>query len=635
MSSIYIKDIEIENIEKILLGDNKFDDIRREIIRDFDNSFDVNACPGSGKTTVLLAKLMLLVDKMPFDDRKGVCIFTHTNVAVDEIKNRLGVKGEVLFKYPNYIGTIDSFVNKYLATPYYKNYYNKSIKSIDNDEYIREMGKILKDKGCKYDGKYKSWIENKVYFSENKLLNKEIYLKDSNLNVRSLDLENKLGYNIMMDTIRLILEKGFLTFRDSYYLSEIYIKCNEAIKELFKDRFKFVFIDEMQDTRIYQQNLLSKIFNNKDIIVQRFGDKNQDISPQNREDEKCGWTFHNVKEINTTKRYGSSISNVLNYIKYAGEEKLEGNSAIKSLDPHIIVYDNNTIEYVIYKFEELIEKYGLNKTYKCVGRIGVKPNKQDEITIPSYYNKFNKKSSNQVKNYKNELYKVINSNNINDYFDVILEVILRTIRDNGEKYEKSSFKNFLEENYSGEYNTLKQKSLDIYMKVKTDSSDIKILEKEILSFIDSYDKNMSTTYIEQYFKVEGSVNNLLKEIAVTEDNEDISSQIDTVNGVKGETHTATLYLQTKYTAGKNYVGDIDQIIDFMDGTKDICREKITDEGIISSLNIAYVAMSRPTHLLCVAIHIDTIENRIENLESIGYKVIGCTDEIDEKIKQTT
>lgn len=60
----------------------------------------------------------------------------------------------------------------------------------------------------------------------------------------------------------------------------------------------------------------------------------------------------------------------------------------------------------------------------------------------------------------------------------------------------------------------------------------------------------------------------------------------------------------------------------MNGTRDIKE----------ALNIAYVDMSRPSHLLCIAIHSDTIEAIIENLESIGYKVIGCTEEIDEKIK---
>lgn len=52
-------------------------------------STDVQACPGSGKTTVLMAKLQHLAGKMPLPQGRGICILSHTNVAVDEIKTRL------------------------------------------------------------------------------------------------------------------------------------------------------------------------------------------------------------------------------------------------------------------------------------------------------------------------------------------------------------------------------------------------------------------------------------------------------------------------------------------------------------------------------------------------------------------
>ena len=102
---------------------------------------------------------------------------------------------------------------------------------------------------------------------------------------------------------------------------------------------------------------------------------------------------------------------------------------------------------------------------------------------------------------------------------------------------------------------------------------------------------------------------------------DIDLLFDTVNGVKGETHTATLYLQTKYEIGEGDFSDIDQIIDFMDGTKDINSEKNISNNLQQALNIAYVAMSRPTHLLCLAIHEDTLKGREEKLKSVGYNIL--------------
>jgi len=44
---------------------------------------------GSGKTTALLAKLIILEKKMPFPDGSGVLILSHTNTAVEEIQSKL------------------------------------------------------------------------------------------------------------------------------------------------------------------------------------------------------------------------------------------------------------------------------------------------------------------------------------------------------------------------------------------------------------------------------------------------------------------------------------------------------------------------------------------------------------------
>ncbi|HBC2029591.1 TPA: UvrD-helicase domain-containing protein [Clostridium perfringens] len=94
VNNIDITEDDIRYAEEILFGKtNVFDyEERIPIIEDFNNSFDVNACPGSGKTTVLLAKLIILSRKMPLDNGQGICVLTHTNVAIDEIKNKLGDK---------------------------------------------------------------------------------------------------------------------------------------------------------------------------------------------------------------------------------------------------------------------------------------------------------------------------------------------------------------------------------------------------------------------------------------------------------------------------------------------------------------------------------------------------------------
>nr|WP_176453908.1 UvrD-helicase domain-containing protein [Aliivibrio wodanis]VVV06793.1 hypothetical protein AW0309160_04287 [Aliivibrio wodanis] len=90
---------------------------------------------GSRKTTSLVAKLDILASKMPFPDKSGILILTHTNVAVDEVKNKLGHNASKVLSYPNHIGTFQSFVNKYLAIPMYVRTFNKRPETIDTKTF--------------------------------------------------------------------------------------------------------------------------------------------------------------------------------------------------------------------------------------------------------------------------------------------------------------------------------------------------------------------------------------------------------------------------------------------------------------------------------------------------------------------
>ena len=134
-----ISDKDIESTEKLLLPDGAyFSEDARNVIRCW-HSADVAACPGSGKTTVLLAKLKLLVDRMPLENGSGICVLSHTNVAVDEIKKRLSGYADKLLSYPNYIGTIQSFVDKFVTMPYLRNIVGRNVQAVDNLTYAQHM----------------------------------------------------------------------------------------------------------------------------------------------------------------------------------------------------------------------------------------------------------------------------------------------------------------------------------------------------------------------------------------------------------------------------------------------------------------------------------------------------------------
>ena len=253
----------VDNIEitedDILFGKtNIFDKDRIPIIEDFNNSFDVNACPGSGKTTVLLAKLIILSRKMPLNNGQGICVLTHTNVAIDEIKSKLGDKSDILFKYPNYFGTIQNFVDKYLAIPYFKKQKNENIKTIDNDIYydhIRKLSKLIYPQirnSIQYSvqkgwGNYtnESYEKNFITFIDSKQF--DIDTKEIKGNNNTV-LTNRKFYEELKDVmINKTLDKGILRYKDAYFLAGLYLKEFPELQNYFSNRFRYVFIDEMQD----------------------------------------------------------------------------------------------------------------------------------------------------------------------------------------------------------------------------------------------------------------------------------------------------------------------------------------------------------------------------------------------------
>ena len=67
------------------LGNCDFDDEDQRNVLTSSTSCDVQAAPGNGKTTLIVAKLALL--SLTWASRtQGVCVISHTNVARDEVE---------------------------------------------------------------------------------------------------------------------------------------------------------------------------------------------------------------------------------------------------------------------------------------------------------------------------------------------------------------------------------------------------------------------------------------------------------------------------------------------------------------------------------------------------------------------
>lgn len=87
-------------------------DAQRELIESRGSLF-VEACPGSGKTKAIVARYERLVSARL---RRGVALVSFTNAAVDEVTARCS--DPRLLAAPNFVGTFDSFINRFITGPY-------------------------------------------------------------------------------------------------------------------------------------------------------------------------------------------------------------------------------------------------------------------------------------------------------------------------------------------------------------------------------------------------------------------------------------------------------------------------------------------------------------------------------------
>jgi DNA helicase II / ATP-dependent DNA helicase PcrA len=86
------------------------------------------ACPGAGKTRVIVARYLRRTREEP---RKGIALVSFTNAAIDEVRSRCGDRPDAL-KAPHFVGTFDSFINRFISRPLYVRYYDKTPRFIES-----------------------------------------------------------------------------------------------------------------------------------------------------------------------------------------------------------------------------------------------------------------------------------------------------------------------------------------------------------------------------------------------------------------------------------------------------------------------------------------------------------------------
>lgn len=152
-----------------------------------------------------------------------------------------------------------------------------------------------------------------------------------------------------------MFKEGILSFEDAYDLAFRYIReQNLDFSGFSHKRFKYLFIDEVQDCDHQQEELIKKLFDDEKVIVQRFGDYCQAIydGERNNENDNDRLKADNVLPIHNSNRFGEKIAKPLRSLCMEDNHQLVGNEDICSVKPVIITYEDPLV--VLPKYAELL-----------------------------------------------------------------------------------------------------------------------------------------------------------------------------------------------------------------------------------------------------------------------------------------
>lgn len=268
-----VVDGDIEWICRIM-GLREFDQSRQEFLR-ARTTLDVSACPGSGKTTLVVAKLAILARKWTHRT-KGICVLSHTNAAREEIQRRLRgtVVGQQLLSYPHFIDTIHGFVNRFLALPWL-NSNGFPAATVDDDVTSAYRRRVL----TKSDyWKVENYLQRKYSGFD------RIRLKDRNLDIGLGDRPFPAGpsaatHQIARRAAGASSEAGYFCYDEMFIWAKALLEDCPGVATLLRNRFPMVIVDEMQDTSDLQVGILDAVFPRASfkVVLQRVGDPNQAI----------------------------------------------------------------------------------------------------------------------------------------------------------------------------------------------------------------------------------------------------------------------------------------------------------------------------------------------------------------------
>lgn len=327
----------------------------------------VRACPGSGKTYSVASRIALLLAKNNFKN-KGIAALSFTNVAVDEIKEKLSdnflLRG---IGHPHFIGTLDSFINQFIFLPFG----HLIMECPNRPELVGEPHSTWSIK--KHAQDYAQYFDKTTFDINDNLIQLApaqsfhfVWKYHTNSGAVNGNIQNIIKSKLEF------FKKGYAIQSDANYLSLKILMKYPKIAETIAKKFEYFIIDEAQDTDEILMAIIDT-FNSKGAEnIMLIGDRDQAIFEWNNAkpnlfDQKyLAWSKIELTENRRSSqlicdftRYLSSFNSTVaitpGILDFTAEPSIKGYLKEKKAsqkDPSVV-----TIEESIASFQSVLETF--------------------------------------------------------------------------------------------------------------------------------------------------------------------------------------------------------------------------------------------------------------------------------------
>ncbi|MGN0966654.1 MAG: ATP-dependent helicase [Candidatus Coprovivens sp.] len=240
-------------------------DKQREAVQHVDGPCLVIAGAGSGKTKVLTTRIANLINSGI--SSYNILAITFTNKAAKEMRERLE---KIVPDNYAFVGTFHALGVRIIRENAALLGLDKNFSIIDSDDVVSIIKKIMKEHGLDPKLTSPAYIRNRISNIKNEMLSSSDITKFYNTP------QDKVAERVYYEYIDILKKNNTVDFDDLLRLPVQLFMEHKDVLEAYQDRYKYILIDEYQDTNEVQyklSKLLAKKYKNIFIV----GDPDQSI----------------------------------------------------------------------------------------------------------------------------------------------------------------------------------------------------------------------------------------------------------------------------------------------------------------------------------------------------------------------